>query len=160
LAQLTERATAGREVAEVYAEGNADAIAVSDCRDRALDVATGILRVEETLGGESSSVDNSGRVILNDGGIAKDSSNWDTGGLGADKPKESSRQDGENTCGIHFGGVLFIRWRSRRVRATVFRLVQVLGNKKKKNELKWTHLQEIAILWRLKFGEGWTIKGS
>lgn len=91
MAQLTERATAGREVAEVYAEGNADAIAVSDCRDRALDVATGILRVEETLGGESSSVDNSGRVILNDGGIAKDSSNWDTGGLGADKAKESSR---------------------------------------------------------------------
>ncbi len=91
LGQHTERATAVREVAEVYAEGNTDAIAIGDCRYRALDVATGILRIEETLGGESSSVDNSGRVILNDGGIAKDSSNWDTGGLGADKTKDSSR---------------------------------------------------------------------
>ena len=71
MGQHTERATAGREVAEVYAEGNTDAIAIGDCRDRALDITTGILRVEETLGGESSSVDNSGRVILNDGGVAE-----------------------------------------------------------------------------------------
>jgi hypothetical protein len=91
LGQHTERATAGREVTEVYAEGNTDAIAVGDRRDRALDVATGILRVEETLGWECSSVDNPRRVILNDGGVAKDSSNWETGGLGADKTKESSR---------------------------------------------------------------------
>jgi hypothetical protein len=87
----TERATAGREVAEVYAEGNTDAIAVGNCRDRALDVATGILRVEETLGGESSSVDNSWRVVFNDRGVAKDSSNWDTGGLATGKTKESCR---------------------------------------------------------------------
>ena len=102
LGRHTERATAGGEVAEVYAEGNTDAIAVGDCRDRALDVATGILRAEETLGGESSSVDNSGRVILNDGGVAKYSSNWDTGGLGAGKTKESSHKDREDGCGMHF----------------------------------------------------------
>jgi len=66
----TEWATAGREVAEVDAEGNTDAVAVGDCRDRALDVSSGILRVVELGGGERSSVDDARRVVLDNSGIA------------------------------------------------------------------------------------------
>jgi hypothetical protein len=105
LGQHTEWATAGREVAEVHTEGDTDAIAVGDSRDCALDVATGILGVEEPLGGESSSVDDSWGVVLNDGSVAKDSSNRNISGLGAGKTKESGRQDREDGCGMHFESI-------------------------------------------------------
>ena len=100
----TEWATAGREVAEVDTEGDTDAVAVGDRRDRALDITTGILRVVELGGGERSRVDNSRRVILDDCSVAKDSRNWNIRGLGADKTKESDHQDRENGSGMHIGG--------------------------------------------------------
>jgi len=114
---VQEWATAGREVAEVDAEGNTDAIAVGDSRDRALDVSTGILGVVELSGGERSSVDDSGRVVLDDGSVAKDSCNWDIGGLGAGKTKESSRQDRKDGCGMHGDGCIVAS--VAKVRATV-----------------------------------------
>lgn len=101
--QHTEWATTGGEVAEVHAEGDADAIAIGDSGDRAFDVATRICGVEESLTGEGSSVDDSRRVVLNDGGVAKDSSDWDVGGLGVKKTKEAGHQDRENGCEMHVG---------------------------------------------------------
>jgi hypothetical protein len=99
----TEWATTSREVAEVDAEGNTDAIAVGNSRDRALDISARILRVIELSGGERSSVYDSGRVVLDDGGVTKDSRNWDIGGLGANKTNKSGHQDRENGSGMHIG---------------------------------------------------------
>lgn len=109
--QHTERATTGREVAEVDAEGDADAIAITDSRDRAFDVATGIRRVEELGLWKRSSVDDSCRVVLNHRGVAKDSSNWDIGGLGVDKTREGGRQDREDGCEMHDGDGSRVLWK-------------------------------------------------
>ena len=104
LGQHTEWATTGREVAEVDAEGDTNSIAVGNSRDCALDVSAGILGVEELGSREGSSIDDSWRVVLDDGSVAKNSSDRDTGGLGADKSKERGHQDQEQCCETHVGG--------------------------------------------------------
>ena len=72
--QHTEGATAGREVLEVNRKGDTNAIAAGDSRDGALDIATGIAGVEELRVREGCGVDDSGRIVLDYGGIAKGTS--------------------------------------------------------------------------------------
>jgi len=90
---VQEWPAAGREVTEVHTERDTDPIGTGHSRDRALDVATRIRRVIELNGREGSSVFNSWRIVLNDRGVAKDSSNHGIVGLRADKTQKGSHQD-------------------------------------------------------------------
>ena len=74
-------------------ERDTNAVGVGSCRDRAFDVATRIIRVEEFLSRESRDIDRSGRVVLDDGRVAKNASDWGSGSLGADASEENSHRD-------------------------------------------------------------------
>ena len=62
-------------------EGDTNAIGACGSRDAALDIATRILRIEELCGGKFSNVSDADGIAINDGCIAKESSDWDCVGL-------------------------------------------------------------------------------
>ena len=74
--------------------GDTNAIGACGSRDAALDIATWILRVEEPCGGKFSNVSDADGIVINDGCIAKESSDRDCVGLCCrmDEKHGSSRQ--------------------------------------------------------------------
>ena len=89
----TEWTTAGRQVGESDMEGNANTIGIRSTRDATLNIATWVFRIEELFGGENGNVCGSNWVVLDDSCIAKETSDWDSVGLGNCESNDGSRKD-------------------------------------------------------------------
>lgn len=105
---VKEWTACGWQVLELDGEFDADSIGVCGGRDGAFDVAFRVGRIEEWLVWESSCVDFSNGVVLNNGRVSTNASDGLGGGLGAGEGEERSREDRDDGRGVHLELFLFV----------------------------------------------------